>query len=162
MYKVSYVLLTGLFAPALMAAGTHEHGHDHGHAQSGVGKPATVKPDRIVAVSMLDSMRFVFDPGLEDLADGEVVEFVVRNDGAIRHEFSIGNAEEQARHAEMMRRMPDMEHDDPNAVTLDPGETGVLKWRFTGDDTVVFACNIPGHFEAGMVHRAEIVDDSSR
>ncbi len=105
---------------------------------------------------MLDSMRFVFDPELESLVAGEVVEFIVRNDGRIRHEFSVGNAEEQARHAEMMRKMPNMKHADPNAVTLDPGETGVVKWRFAGDDTVVFACNIPGHFEAGMLHRVKI------
>ncbi len=160
MLRIVFTIFIGCFTPALLAAGTHGHSHSHAH-QSSVGKAATAAPDRIVEVTMLDSMRFVFDPQLETLVDGEVVEFVVRNEGAIRHEFSIGNAGEQARHAEMMRKMPDMKHTDPNAVTLDPGETGVIKWRFEGDESVVFACNIPGHFEAGMVHRAAIEEGAT-
>ena len=50
----------------------------------------------------------------------------------------------------MMRKMPNMDHEDPNTVSLAAGETARLSWRFMGDDAVVFACNIPGHFEAGM------------
>ena len=160
MLRIVFAVFIGSFAPVLLAAGSHEHSHSHAH-QSSVGEAAAAIPDRIVEVAMLDSMRFVFDPEVLQLVDGEVVEFIVRNDGAIRHEFSIGNAEEQARHAEMMREMPNMKHADPNAVTLDPGETGVIKWRFEGDDTVVFACNIPGHLEAGMVHRAAIKPGAS-
>ncbi len=33
--------------------------------------------------------------------------------------------------AEMMRKMPGMEHAEPNQVTLDPGKSGELVWRFT-------------------------------
>lgn len=160
MLRIIFAVFIGSFAPVLLAGGTHEHSHSHAH-QSSVGEAAAAAPDRIVEVAMLDSMRFVFDPELVTLTDGEVVEFIVRNGGAIRHEFSIGDAEEQARHAEMMRKMPNMKHADPNAVTLDPGETGVIKWRFKGDDTVVLACNIPGHFEAGMVHRVDIEPGAS-
>ncbi|MDH3219117.1 MAG: hypothetical protein OEO19_06245 [Gammaproteobacteria bacterium] len=52
----------------------------------------------------------------------------------------------------MMQKMPDMKHNDPNTVSLAPGESTSLTWKFMGKDTVVFACNIPGHFEAGMKH----------
>ena len=55
-----------------------------------------------------------------------------------------------------MRKMPDMKHKDPNTVSLAPGESAMLSWRFKGSDTVVFACNIPGHFEAGMKQIAAI------
>ena len=99
---------------------------------------------------MRDTMRFVFSPDFGDLYDGDVIRFDVRNDGAILHEFSIGNAADQVEHAKMMRAMPDMKHDDPNTVSLEPGASASITWRFTGKDTVVFACNIPGHFEAGM------------
>ena len=54
----------------------------------------------------------------------------------------------------MMRQMPRMVHEDPNTLTVEPGDTKVLTWRFEGDDPVVFACNIPGHSEAGMVAEA--------
>jgi hypothetical protein len=74
--------------------------------------------DRQIKVSMLDTMRFVFEPELKSLKHGETIEFVVTNDGAIQHEFSIGNAVDQVKHAEMMRKMPDMDHQDPNTVSL--------------------------------------------
>lgn len=54
----------------------------------------------------------------------------------------------------MMRKMPSMVHDDPNAVTVEPGQTRELTWRFVGNQPVLFACNIPGHAEAGMVATA--------
>ena len=31
-----------------------------------------------------------------------------------------------------------------------------ITWRFEGDDTVVFACNEPEHFEAGMRHDIDL------
>ena len=149
--KLKYYLIFTIIMPTLViASGTHKHSHD---AESfSVGEPGKGKPDRQIKVSMLDTMRFVFEPELKSLKQGETIEFVVTNDGAIQHEFSIGNAEDQVKHAEMMRKMPDMVHQDPNTVSLASGETARLSWQFMGDDTVVFACNIPGHFEAGMKH----------
>ena len=148
--------LSLIFAQATAhAGGTHEHGH----ASFSVGEPAKGKVDRVFEVSLQDSMRFVFRPDFNELHDGEVIRFNLHNDGAIRHEFSIGSSEEQAAHAAMMRRMPQMKHDDPNAVSLDPGESSSITWRFEGDETVVFACNIPGHFEAGMHYDLPIEAD---
>lgn len=155
MFKIVLGLVVGLTLSPALAGGSHDH--SHGAIGFGVGEPGEGPPDRRLDVSLRDSMRFVFDPALETLRAGETIEFVIRNDGAIRHEFSIGNAKEQARHAEMMRKMPNMKHEDPNTVSLEPGKTAKLKWRFLGEDTVVFACNIPGHFEAGMHHAAKIV-----
>ena len=54
------------------------------------------------------------------------------------------------KHAEMMKKFPDMEHDDPNAKSVDPGKTSEIVWRFTKAGTFEFACLIPGHREAGM------------
>ena len=105
---------------------------------------------------MQDSMRFEFSPGLDSLKDGETIEFRVRNDGQVQHEFSIGNADDQVMHAIMMQKMPDMKHNDPNTVSLAPGESARLSWTFMGKDSVVFTCNVPGHFEAGMKHSLAI------
>jgi len=117
-----------------------------------VGEPGIGTPDRQISVSMQDTMRYKFTPDLISLYEDETIEFLVRNDGRIQHEFSIGNAEDQVRHAQMMQSMPDMKHNDPNTVSLAPGESATLSWKFMGKDTVIFACNIPGHFEAGMKH----------
>jgi uncharacterized cupredoxin-like copper-binding protein len=145
---VTTTIILALFSSTLMASGTHSQGHDN--AKYSVGEPGKGITDRSISVSMRDTMRFVFEPVLGELKHGETIEFNVRNDGQIQHEFSIGNAEDQVKHAAMMQKMPDMKHSDPNTVSLAPGESAKLSWKFMGKDTVVFACNIPGHFEAGM------------
>jgi uncharacterized cupredoxin-like copper-binding protein len=150
MKHLAKILFLGIFSSTLMASGTHSHSHDN--MKYSVGEPGKGTPDRIISVSMRDTMRFDFAPELGTLKQGETIEFHVRNDGSIRHEFSIGNSEDQVKHALMMQKMPDMEHSDPNTVSLEPGESATLSWKFMGADTVVFACNIPGHFEAGMKH----------
>jgi uncharacterized cupredoxin-like copper-binding protein len=157
MKHVIRAVLLGLFSTAAMASGSHDHSHDT--MKYGVGKPGKGEPDRIIFVSMQDTMRFVFSPELGKLKNGETIEFRVTNDGQVQHEFSIGNAEEQIRHAQMMQKMPNMKHSDPNTVSLAPGESASLAWKFIGKDEVVFACNIPGHFAAGMKHRAVIGAD---
>lgn len=112
--------------PRPLAGGTRSNAHSHYATQSSVGEPASGKPDRIIRVAMHDSMRFGFEPALNSLRHGESVEFRVRNEGVIPHEFSIGNLEEQLAHAMMMREMPTMKHDDPIAITLKAGERGRL------------------------------------
>ena len=148
--KLVTTIILVLFSSTLMASGTHSH--SHGDAKFSVGEPGKGTPDRSISVSMQDSMRFVFNPDLGEIKQGETIEFHLRNDGDIQHEFSIGNAEDQVKHALMMQKMPDMKHSDPNTVSLRPGESTTLSWKFMGKDTVVFACNISGHFEAGMKH----------
>ena len=57
-----------------------------------------------------------------------------------------------------MAGMPGMEHDDPNVVSLPPGETRTLIWRFDRLRThdIIFACYVPGHYEAGMYRQLSI------
>jgi len=151
---LSKIVICSLISSAALASGTHSE--SHGHMKYSVGEPGAGAPDRVISVSMQDSMRYEFSPDLVSLKDGETIEFLVRNDGKLQHEFSIGNAEDQVKHAIMMKNMPDMKHDDPNTVSLAPGESARLSWKFMGQDSVVFACNIAGHFEAGMKHSLAI------
>jgi uncharacterized cupredoxin-like copper-binding protein len=154
MKYVSAIVMGVFFSSALIASG--EHKHDHGVEKFSVGEPGKGHADRRIEVSMQDDMRFVFNPALESIKEGETIEFRLRNDGAIQHEFSIGNAEDQVEHAAMMKSMPNMKHKDPNTVSLASGESTTLSWKFMGKDTVVFACNIPGHFQSGMKHAMTI------
>ena len=141
------VVVLSLISSTVLAGGTHDDDMKYS-----VGKPGKDAPNRVIEVSMKDSMRFAFSPELASLKDGETIEFRVRNDGQVQHEFSIGNSDDQVKHAMMMKNMPNMKHKDPNTVSLAPGESDELSWKFMGKDTVVFACNVPGHFEAGMKH----------
>lgn len=138
----------------------HMHGKEKGHeGSSPVGKPSmSKKAHRTINVTTLDSMRFEFSDDL-GFRDGEVVNFVVTNKGKIPHEFSIGDADEQTKHREMMRKMPGMVHSDGNTITIPPGQMQQITWEFKGKSEVVFACNIPGHFEAGM--RADAIVQNS-
>lgn len=139
-----------------MMHGKAEGGHseDGGHAQ-GVGKPGNPKNvSRAIQVLMSDDMKFT--PAKIDVKRGETIKFVVRNAGQIKHELVIGSMAELKQHAELMRKMPGMEHADPNMVTLDPGKSGELVWQFTKAGTVDFACLQPGHFEAGMMGKISV------
>lgn len=136
--------------------GMAEGGHsaDGGHAQ-GVGKPGDPKKvSRAIQVVMSDDMKFT--PANINVKRGETIKFVVKNAGQIKHEMVIGSMAELKEHAEMMRKMPGMEHTEPNQVTLDPGKTGALIWQFTKAGTFDFACLQPGHFEAGMMGKISV------
>jgi len=137
----------------------HAMGEEHAHTEGAgpVGSPAQPSSaQKTVMVSLTDQMRINFSEDMSKIQSGTVVKFVVTNEGKIPHEFSIGNQSEQKAHAEMMRKMPSMKHADGNTVTVEPGSKKSLTWDFEGDDTVVFACNIPGHYEAGMFQKASL------
>lgn len=139
-------------------ANKHDHhAGAHGH-NSTVGKPVNIdQAQQTVRVDMLDSMRFVFNDAFEIKA-GKTIRFDVSNKGQIRHEFSIGNAVGQESHAKAMMENPTMVHGDGEAaITVDTSETKTLTWRFEGDEEIVFACTLPGHYQAGMIHRQNFV-----
>jgi uncharacterized cupredoxin-like copper-binding protein len=140
------VLALALASPA---AATGMHGA--GHTAFGAPAPAA-EATRTVAVTLSDDMAIRMD--LDAIKVGEVIRFVVTNAGAQAHEFSVGDTASQRAHAAMMKKMPGMTHDDdPAALTLQPGETKELTWRFDVPvkGKVVFACQMPGHYDGGMV-----------
>ena len=53
-------------------------------------------------------------------------------------------------HAELMKKFPGMEHDEPNMASVQPGQTGHVIWKFTQSGKVPFACLQAGHLDAGM------------
>jgi uncharacterized cupredoxin-like copper-binding protein len=138
------------------ASGTHDGGH---HTFGEPGKAEEVK--QTINIEIVDAngdMKFLHAP--LKIKKGDVVKFVIRNNGAIDHEFSIGDSPSQRAHAVMMEKMPDMKHEnDATAVTLAPGETKELIWAFTKTigSNIELACQMPGHYEAGMVSKAKMV-----
>jgi uncharacterized cupredoxin-like copper-binding protein len=103
---------------------------------------------RTVEVRMSDAMRFT--PERLSVKLGETVRFRVRNDGRVMHEFVIGTLQENARHAELMVKFPDMEHDEPYMAHVPPGQTGEIVWTFNRAGRFEFACLIAGHYQGGM------------
>ncbi|TCV27419.1 hypothetical protein FB440_102291 [Vibrio crassostreae] len=136
---------------SMMKDGKMDHSMMNMEGMSEVGMPATgAKPDKVVHVLLSDDMKITFKNKV-DIEPNDVVQFVVMNTGKIDHEFSIGSASEQLKHREMMKEMSSHAHDSGSTVTVKPGKAKQLLWHFHGNNKVEFACNIPGHAEAGMV-----------
>ncbi|KAF2406200.1 Uncharacterized copper-binding protein, cupredoxin-like subfamily [Pseudomonas antarctica] len=147
------------------------------------GQPATAdKATRTVEVVLQD---ISFSPKALDVKAGETVRFVLVNKGQLLHEFNLGDAAMHAEHQKEMLQMQasgmltatgmgkmdhsamhqddmrhgdmgDMKHDDPNSVLVEPGKTAELTWTFTKATGLEFACNIPGHYQAGMVGKLTV------
>jgi len=111
---------------------------------------------RTIVVTMSDAMRF--EPDAIRVVRGEKVRIVVRNAGKTLHEMVLGSRDELDKHAALMRRFPNMEHDEPFMAHVDPGKTGEILWQFSKAGEFFYGCLIPGHFEAGMVGRIVVAD----
>ena len=135
---------------AAPAAHSHADGHEHGHGDTDaigvVGQPDKIT--RTVNVDMTDAMRF--NPSSLSVRQGETIRFVVKNSGHVKHEFVLGTEAALKEHYELMKKFPEMEHADPNQITVAPGQTGEVIWQFTKAGKVDFACLQPGHYDAGM------------
>jgi uncharacterized cupredoxin-like copper-binding protein len=146
------------------------------------GEPAmAAKASRSVEVVMGDMS---FDPKTIEVKAGETIRFVLVNKGQLLHEFNLGDAAMHAAHQQEMLKMQQngmltptamkemdhgsmagmdhgstdhgMKHDDPNSVLVPPGKTAELTWTFTKATNLEFACNIPGHYQAGMVGKLTV------
>jgi uncharacterized cupredoxin-like copper-binding protein len=153
MFKSKLLCCTLLLASGIV----HAHG-DRAHAPSsavikeqkawGIAGDASAV-NRTVEVSMGDDMRF--QPATLSVKRGETIRFTVRNTGRQLHEFVIGTRDENARHAELMLRFPNMEHDEPYMAHVNPGKAGEVVWTFNKPGQFEFACLIAGHYQSGML-----------
>jgi uncharacterized cupredoxin-like copper-binding protein len=109
------------------------------------------KATRTIKVDMSDKMRFT--PEALTIKRGETVRFLVKNSGKTMHEMVLGTMQELKEHAELMRKFPEMEHDEPYMAHVKPGRTEALSWQFTKPGEFFYGCLVPGHFEAGMLGR---------
>lgn len=141
-----------LFA-ALQSAALADAGHGSKGGETAYGVPGDPKkPARVVNIAMRETEdgKMLFTPNSITVKQGEQIRFMLRNNGQLDHEIVLGTLQENLKHAEQMKKNPDMEHDDPNAKRLAPKQTGEILWRFTKAGTFDFSCLIPGHRESGM------------
>jgi uncharacterized cupredoxin-like copper-binding protein len=155
------IAMATLAASTAFGAGSHEGRHDHseGGTEPGhmmemmeIGMPGMMGAvDRAIDVTMreTDDGEMIYEPAQFDIRQGETIRFNVTNEGELEHEFVIDTLEGNAKHKELMAKF-DMEHDDPNSIRLDPGQSGEIVWQFANPGAFEFACLIPGHYESGM------------
>ena len=172
--------LTLSVSTGALAAGKHSGGHGHGEASKGhghggsvnIGKPGNASEvTRTLTITMTDNR---YSPENIEVKKGETVRFVMKNKGEFVHEFNIGTAKMHKAHRKEMMMMvehgvlePDrinhermkmdmgggktMEHNDPNSALLEPKKSAEIIWMFDTNAKLEFACNVPGHYESGMV-----------
>ena len=129
----------------------HKHGHGYGESGSSVGKPGD--PNNVSRTIVLEMTFNRFKPSKVNVKHGETIKFIIKNTSKKRHELMIGTMAKLKEHAKMMRNHPDIEHIEPNQVTVASGKTEELVWQFTKVGIIDFACPRHGHFK-GM--RGEI------
>ena len=71
-----------------------------GHKKDSIGQPGDGQAvDRTIEVRMGD---IFFEPKAMEIKAGETVRFVLKNDGALLHEFNLGKAASHAAHQKEM------------------------------------------------------------
>lgn len=181
---IASVLMATLAAPVATVAyaspqqmdshGSRMGGSEHGSAIGQPGKAANAT--QTIEIIMRDNS---FDPEKISVAKGETVRFLITNKGEFVHEFNISTAAMHASHQKEMMTMMEhgileadkinrelmkmdmgdgktMEHSDPNSVLLEPGASAEIVWTFSTDAELEFACNVPGHYQSGMVGEIEM------
>ena len=137
------------------------------------GKEANI--DRVITVLMYDNY---YEPNQIKVKKNETIRFLVQNKGELVHEFNIATREMHLKHQpemmkmaeneillvdkidkqkmkEMSKKNPSMAHSHANSVLLSPGERAELIWKFSNSVDIEAACNVPGHYDVGMIAKID-------
>ena len=127
--------------------------------------------NRTIEIKMYDNY---FEPSKIIVKKGETIKFIVSNYGELVHEFNIATKEMHIKHQPEMMKMVEheilladridkekmkemakkdhsMAHSHSNSVLLEPNQSAELIWKFSTEINLEAACNVPGHYESGMI-----------
>lgn len=124
------------------------------HSGYSAGEPGNTKEPAREIVVLMSEMDY--SPSKIEVKRGEQIRFVIRNVGSESHEFLLASTADNLKHAEIMKKNPDMEHDEPNGVKLAPKKSGEILWKFTKAGTFEYSCLIPKHREFGMIGKVVV------
>ena len=133
------------------------------------GDPAEVS--KVIIVKMYDNY---FEPNKFEIKKNQTVKFIVYNYGDLVHEFNIATKPMHQKHRSEMIKLVENEillvdridkkkmkelskkdhslaHSHSNSVLLEPNQSAEIIWKFNMNSDLEAACNVPGHYEAGMV-----------
>ena len=131
---------------------------------------------RVIKVVMYDNY---YEPSSFQIKTGETIKFEVENAGMLVHEFNIANKMMHMKHQPEMIKMVENEilladsidkekmkkmakidkamgHSHSNSVLLEPNQKGEIIWKFDNAVNIEVACNVPGHYQVGMIAKVDI------
>ena len=133
------------------------------------GNPAEVV--KVIKVKMYDNY---YEPSVFKIKKNQTIKFIVYNYGEFVHEFNIATKEMHLKHQSEMMKMVEneilladridkkkmkemskkdnsMSHSHSNSVLIEPNKSAEIIWKFNTEAKLEAACNVPGHYEAGMI-----------
>ena len=160
------LILVFIFIPNILFAGSMKSIGVKGSEES---------VDRVIKISMYDNY---YKPNKFKIKKNETIKFVVENKGELVHEFNIATKEMHLKHQpemmmmveneilladkidkkkmmEMSKKNPAMAHSHSNSVLLSPGDKAELIWKFSNTADIEAACNVPGHYNVGMIAKID-------
>ena len=137
------------------------------------GDPAEVS--KVIVVKMYDNY---YEPNIFEIKKNQTIKFIVYNYGELVHEFNIATKVMHLKHQPEMMKMVENEillvdkidkkkmkelakkdhslsHSHSNSVLLEPDQSGEIIWKFNTNTDIEIACNVPGHYEAGMIAKID-------
>jgi len=112
------------------------------------GRPAKrQQASRVIHVVMTDDVRFV--PAEIRVKRGEIVRFIVTNDGERARHLVLGTMTSLKQHAEAAHSA----HHEPNEAQVAPGQTAEIDWQFTEVGEFYYGSPVPAHFEGRRLGR---------
>lgn len=132
--------------------------------------------NRVVKVVMYDNY---YEPSSFKIKAGETIKFELVNAGELVHEFNIANKMMHTKHQPQMEKMVENEilfadsidknkmkkmakidksmgHSHSNSVLLEPKQKGEIIWKFNNAVNIEIGCNVPGHYQVGMIAKVDI------
>ena len=172
MIKKLYILIL----LTVFSFSTHSFADKNMMSVGSEGKSSEVT--RIIKIKMYDNY---YEPSSFSFKAEETVKFEVENFGELVHEFNIANAMMHKKHQPEMQMMVEneillgdsidrkkmakmakldksMAHQHSNSVLLEPKEKKDLIWKFSKAQNIEIACNVPGHYEVGMIAQVKIIN----
>ena len=173
-FLIKYTNMLRLFLSIIFILISYNSYADKNMMIGSLGKSEEV--NRTIKVIMYDNY---YEPSSFNIKSGETIKFEVVNAGELVHEFNIANAMMHKKHQpemekmveneilladsidkEKMKKMAKMDksmgHSHSNSVLLEPNEKGDIVWKFENAMNIEIACNVPGHYQIGMIAKVDI------
>ena len=126
---------------------------------------------KVIKVKMYDNY---YEPSEFKIKKNQTIKFIVYNYGEFVHEFNIATKKMHLKHQSEMMMMVEnnillsdridkkkmkelskknklMSHSHSNSVLIEPSKSAEIIWKFNTEAELEAACNVPGHYEVGMI-----------
>ena len=126
---------------------------------------------RVIKVKMYDNY---YEPSEFKIKKNQTIKYVVFNHREFVHEFNFTTKEINLKHQpemmmmveneilladridkkkmkELSKKNQSMKHAHSNSVLIEPNKGAEIIWKFNTEAELEAACNVPGHYEVGMI-----------